>query len=102
MPQLHDEAAEEFAEAAAYYERRLPGLGDRFIHEIVESLSRVDDMPEAGSPGQVEGSPLAIRRMPVRSFPYHLVYITEPTLVVVAVAHDRQRPGYWADRVPLA
>ena len=52
MPPFHDESAEEFAEAAAYYERRLAGLGDRFIHEIVESLSLVDEMPRQGRPGR--------------------------------------------------
>lgn len=33
-------------------------------------------------------------------FPCCLVYLTEPGLVVVAVAHDRQRPGYWRGRGP--
>jgi len=99
MPQVHEEAATDFAEAAAYYERRQVGLGDRFIREVTTSLHLVDQVPEAGSPSLVEGSPLGVRRMPVRSFPYHLVSLTEPVLVVVAVAHERQRPDYWAERV---
>ena len=41
MPQLHEEAAEELAQAAAYYERRLHGLGDRFITEAIKGLSLI-------------------------------------------------------------
>jgi hypothetical protein len=35
----------------------------------------------------------------LRSFPYSAVYILEPRLVIVAVAHLRQRPGYWVKRL---
>jgi hypothetical protein len=36
-----------------------------------------------------------------RRFPFHLVYVEEPAGVpVVAVAHDRRRPGYWRRRLP--
>jgi len=36
----------------------------------------------------------------LRRFPYFLVYRVEPErVVIVAVAHAHQRPGYWKDRV---
>lgn len=56
-------------------------------------------MPLAGSLNQTRGAPAGVRYMPVGSFPYHLAYVTSPALVVVAVAHDRQKPGYWAHRI---
>lgn len=42
-----------------------------------------------------------IRRRAVRRFPYHLIYLELPDrLQILAVAHDRRRPGYWVGRVP--
>ena len=36
----------------------------------------------------------------LRKYPFALVYrCEEDGIVVVAVAHNRQRPGYWKDRV---
>jgi len=35
----------------------------------------------------------------LRSFPYSAVYVLEPRLVVVAIAHARRRPGYWEKRL---
>ena len=38
----------------------------------------------------------------VKRFPYHIVYInleTETTIRVLAVAHDRRKPGYWKSRL---
>lgn len=41
----------------------------------------------------------ARRRYSLRRFPYSLIYqITEEELRVLAVAHHRRRPGYWAQR----
>ena len=39
------------------------------------------------------------RRLSLRRFPYSVIYqITSEELRVVAVAHHRRRPGYWANR----
>jgi hypothetical protein len=41
-----------------------------------------------------------IRRRPVRRFPYHVVYIElADRLQILAIAHDRRRPGYWVGRL---
>lgn len=99
MPRFHEEAASDFAEATAFYEARKVGLGDRFIRAVTTALSLIDEMPQAGAPSVVQGSRLVVRRLPVPSFPYLLVYLTEPALLVVAVAHQSQRPDYWVKRV---
>jgi hypothetical protein len=37
----------------------------------------------------------------MRRFPYVLIYRIEPKRVlIVAVAHQHQEPGYWTKRVP--
>ena len=40
------------------------------------------------------------RRYVFPTFPYSLVYFVEnDTLNVVAVAHDKRKPGYWRSRL---
>lgn len=39
------------------------------------------------------------RSLPLRSFPYVVIYQIGPdSLVINAIAHQRRRPGYWAKR----
>ena len=58
--------------------------------------------------GRIASSPLAFpldrhgtRVCQVKRFQYHIVYLVEPTRVaVIAVSHNRRRPGYWVRRLP--
>jgi plasmid stabilization system protein ParE len=86
------------AEAARWYETHHSGLGVEFLDAVDAAVARIAEGPRVGSP--VPGvSDLAIRRRPVRRFPYHVVYVElSDRLQVLAIAHDRRRPGYWIDR----
>lgn len=43
---------------------------------------------------------LAVRRLAVKRFPYHVFYLEAPEeLRILAVAHDRREPGYWTIRL---
>ena len=86
-------------EAAAWYDERVSGLGERFLGEAEAAFARIEQMPLTGSPWSHGRLPDGVRRMFLRSFPYSAVYILEPRLVIVAVAHLRQRPGYWVKRL---
>jgi toxin ParE1/3/4 len=97
--ELHVEAAEELSEAADWYEARREGLGERFLVEARAVVDRAASMPLSGAPWAHPEVPAGVRRMWLRSFPYSVVYVTEPWLVVVAIAHDRRRPAYWAHRL---
>jgi len=93
--EFHPEAEEEFIEAAAYYERNVPGLGERFGSEVRRTIERLLEYPELGSPIDAD-----LRRLMLTRFPYSLIYsFTSDLLRVVAVAHARRRPGYWRPRV---
>ena len=48
--EFHPEAEEEFIEAAVYYERNVPGLGERFGTEVRRAIERLLEYPELGSP----------------------------------------------------
>ena len=55
--------------------------------------------PKAGSPIDGLDPALDVRRVPMRRFPYQIVYFTgAEDIVVIAVAHDRRLPAYWASR----
>jgi plasmid stabilization system protein ParE len=87
------------ADAAEWYAERVDGLGDRFLLETEASFARIDETPLTGSPWTHRRLPDGVRRMFLRSFPYSVVYIVEPRVVIVAVAHLRRRPGYWVRRL---
>lgn len=91
---FHPEADAEFEEASLFYESRMPGLGKTFAAEIESTVSLIREFPEAGSPMGT-----SLRRAIVARFPYSVVYRQYPDLiVVVAVVHQRRRPGYWQSR----
>jgi hypothetical protein len=92
-------ASVEMAEAAGWYDERVDGLGQRFLLEAEVTFARIDEKPLTGSPWTHRRLPEGVRRMFLRSFPYSVVYIVEPRVVVVAVAHLRRRPGYWVQRL---
>lgn len=91
------EAASELDAAAAWYDEQRPGLGEAFIDAVATALGLVADWPGSGMPVPSVAPGLDIRRVPVARFPYHLPYVAiEDHIRVLAVAHDRRRPGYWA------
>jgi plasmid stabilization system protein ParE len=91
---FHPDAGAELEEAAVFYETRMAGLGKSFAAEVERTISLVRQFPEAGT---AEGT--GHRRVLVARFPYSLVYRqVADAIVVIAVAHQRRRPGYWRRR----
>ena len=89
-------AEEEFLHAVARYEGKRRGLGAEFLAEVERAVRRIVSFPQHGSPYLV-----GTRRIVLRRFPYSVVYSPDPDdLLVVAVAHQRRKPGYWRSRVP--
>jgi plasmid stabilization system protein ParE len=87
------------AEAASWYESHRFGLGAAFLDAVDNAVARIAEMPSMGSPlpGTADET---IRRRSVLRFPYHVIYLELPErLQILAVAHDRRRPGYWMGRV---
>ncbi len=55
-------------------------------------------MPGAGSRIPNLPADLTVRRRAVKRFPYYLVYLEMATHIrILAIAHDRRKPGYWKD-----
>ncbi len=92
---FHPHAAEELTEAGRFYEGRAPGLGSRFLDAAERTTQLLVENPALGSP-----SSATVRSLGVPQFPYAIVYRVESDrLFIVAVAHLRRRPKYWAGRV---
>jgi len=88
-------ALNEAKEARAWYAERDPAVATRFLIAFDEVLARITAVPGVGStwPGLSE-----LRRSPLVGFPYWVIYEDSATVVlVVAVAHQKRRPGYWVD-----
>jgi len=83
------DAETEIIEAWDWYEMRHQGLGAE------AAISRAARVPDANP--RVHGE---VRRELLRRFPFGVFYVVEnETLLVLAVAHARRKPGYWADRM---
>ncbi|HEY6460223.1 MAG TPA: type II toxin-antitoxin system RelE/ParE family toxin [Polyangiaceae bacterium] len=89
-------AEEELAEAAAWYEARRPGLGIELVAVIDRELEEIAAAPSLHALWRTDRP---YRHRAVRRFPYVIFFRAEVGEVfIVAIAHARRRPGYWAGR----
>jgi hypothetical protein len=80
--------------AARYYEDRVEGLGKDFLADVDHGCLRLSEHQALGPILDQHHRRLALRR-----FPFGLVYRVSSSMVqIVAVAHQRRRPGYWRQR----
>lgn len=62
------------------------------VRRVVDLLVR---LPELGTPRARQ-----TRSIPLRRYPYSIHYRLEPDLIrILAVAHQRRKPGYWKKRI---
>lgn len=89
-------ARAEHLDEVAFYERQLPGLGTDYLAEFEEVMARICASPNF--------YPLVgardIRKAGLKRFPFHVIYRVEHAqIVILAIAHQRRRPAYWAGRI---
>lgn len=97
---VEDEANAEIDDAARWYEARQPGLGHRYLQAVDITLQHIVTAPKAGAPAPRVAAELGVRRAPVKGFPHSIVYLERTHEIhVIAVVHDRRRPGYWLSRL---
>lgn len=96
-----DEATAEVDWAVGSGEMIARGQGERLYREYLGVIEWAQQFPHSGSPiagleteHEVRGFPLGAR------LPFAAVVVIAPDeLVVVALAHHRQEPGYWKTRL---
>jgi toxin ParE1/3/4 len=95
IPSVSIEAERELSEGALYYTRESNAdLGLAFIAEFERALDLLCTHSQLGAIWNRDR-----RRFPLHRFPYSIIYyIKGNDLRVIALAHHRRRPGYWAGR----
>lgn len=92
---FHPEALVEYEDAALYYAQKQPGLEQRFIASVKAAIQKLVERPESYAVFEED-----VRRCLTRVFPYAVLYTIEADFIlIVAIMHCRQRPGYWRDRM---
>ena len=92
---LHPAAQTELDEVAGWYHQSGgPVAAQRWLAAVDRASMLLKEFPSIGSPTAAKARAMVIRR-----FPYSLVYrASRDELLVIAVAHHRREPGYWAGR----
>ncbi|MCW8125126.1 type II toxin-antitoxin system RelE/ParE family toxin [Microbulbifer halophilus] len=87
-------AQRELDEAVDYYNSEVPGVGDQFLLEVLKTLDRICDYPDAWHPFSDD-----TRRCRTRRFPYALIYqARDDEILIIAVMHLHRKPDYWRQR----
>lgn len=94
---FHPEALAEFEDAALYYAEKRSGLELRFIASVEAAIQRVVERPSSYAALEQD-----VRRCLARVFPYAVLYTVEfDFILIVAIMHCHQEPGYWRHRIAL-
>lgn len=92
--EVHPAAVDEASAARQWYETRNPSAADGFVSELDHALEQILEAPERWPPYL-----FGTRRFVFHRFPFFVVYRLQGAVVqILAVAHARRRPGYWAER----
>ena len=95
---FHPAARTEVTEAQSWYGERSAIAAVGFAREIARAVRLITEAPNR--------YPLAdhgTHRFPLRRYPFSMFYrITDKVIEIVAVAHQKRRPTYWAERADPA
>ena len=91
---LHPEARAELREARKWYFERSPLSATAFAHAVDNAVSQIVEAPTR-YPMAEHGT----RKFVLQRFPFNVFYRQDETeIIIVAVAHQKRRPGYWSNR----
>jgi hypothetical protein len=76
-----------------------PGLGSRFMDEFEDAIRRLSRAPNEQPPWLAEGVPRGVRHTLFQRFPFHLIFILDPSPLIVATRAQRQDPLDWLERL---
>lgn len=85
----------ELLEEISYYSAIRAELGRKFEQAVADAVRKAVAHPEQGAPRSRN-----TRRWLVKGFPFGIIYrAREDEVLIVAVAHLRRKPDYWAGRL---
>ena len=96
---VEDSARNELRSVVAWYEEKQAGLGGEFFAEVERTVDLIERHPGLGASVPRVPAERGTRRLPLRRFPYTVVYReVETEIQIVAFAHNSRKPGYWSSR----
>lgn len=94
------EAAEEAAAAANWYDRERLGLGTEFSDAVEAAIDLIEEDILPLSPMPAKSGAKGAKRLILKRFPYDIVVIERASeVLVIAVSHHSRKPGYWRERI---
>jgi len=91
---FHPAAVAEARDARRWYADRDARAAGVFIREFDAALRRLIELPQAWPTFEA-----GTRRILLKRYPYQIIYREKAGHIeIVAVMHERRRPGYWQDR----
>jgi toxin ParE1/3/4 len=89
------QARAELREAVRFYRDNAGySIARDFRDAAVHTAERLSEHPEIGP--RIDHN---ARRINLHDYPYSLIYRFEPSsIIVIALAHQSRRPGYWVGR----
>ena len=97
--ELAPEALAEAQAAERWYAERSTRAAARFVDELERALDLLTDSPHVGQRWTHHSVDQRMRRIPLRRYPFVLIYVIGEPTRVLAVAHTSREPGYWASRL---
>ncbi len=82
-------------DAIGWYRSRSPSVAAEFRVVASEMIRQIIKAPQRW-PKYLQGT----RRFVLHRFPFSIIYLDDPdTVSIVAVAHNKRKPGYWKARL---
>lgn len=92
---VHAEVWPEIDVVADWYLERSPDAENAFLAEVEDAFSVIFDTPLRW-PKYLYST----RRFLLHRFPFSVIYLSDPDVItIVAVAHNKRKPGYWKKRI---
>ena len=92
---FHDEARAELVHEVGFYIAVSRRLGERFDTAVKKAIHLAAEFPDLGSPYF-----FGTRRVFPKKFHFSIVYLNvDAEIIIVAIAPESRKPGYWRSRV---
>lgn len=92
---FHQDAQSELDDAIAFYEAHRDGLGLDLQSRVESAVKTIQKAPRRWPVYKSS----QFRQRPIKRFPYTIYYMDlEDHVWIVAIAHQKRRPGYWTRR----
>ncbi|MBN1653130.1 MAG: type II toxin-antitoxin system RelE/ParE family toxin [Deltaproteobacteria bacterium] len=95
-------ARREYLEAVRWYRDDVQDieLAQDFIASFRQRLERIQRFPHSGALVIGFDVPFDIRRAKLKRFPFHIFFtVRETEVIIIAITHEKRRPGHWTDRI---